>query len=296
MAQEGPLVSIIVATFNRGPFLERCLRSILDQSYQNLECWVIDGASNDQSLEILRRLQKQDSRLKFISEPDAGEVYAVNKGLDWIEGEILGFQASDDFYVPDAVERSVQFLLAHPEFAGVSGDARYVDPSGRPLGRGMITYRGEMSEATIKSLLMRRPITCFLVHGAFFGWRDRILKTGKFDPAFSVTPDVEFYLRVLKSGERLGCLARMQVNYTVHPDMGAVKFWEKVEAQLEQLRRQYGLNLFQRFVGKTGGRAYSYFSNPYRSPFLPGVIRELQQLLFRGISKVKRRFGRSGGQ
>src|SRR3954462_3359582 len=110
-----PLVSIIIATYNRGNFLERCLRSVLDQTYRNLECIVVDGASKDDSVKILERLSRQDSRLRYISEPDEGEVYAVNKGLDMALGEIIGFQASDDFYTSEAVSNSVDFLVKHPD-------------------------------------------------------------------------------------------------------------------------------------------------------------------------------------
>src|SRR3954470_15218449 len=84
-----PLVSVIVATYNRGRFLERCIRSILNQTYRNVECIVVDGASKDDSVAILKRLQAEDARVHFISEPDEGEVYAVNKGLDMARGEII---------------------------------------------------------------------------------------------------------------------------------------------------------------------------------------------------------------
>jgi glycosyltransferase involved in cell wall biosynthesis len=190
-----PLVSVIVATFNRGPFLERCLRSILDQTYRRVECVVVDGASRDQSLDILKRLSAEDPRVRFVSEPDEGEVYAVNKGLDLARGEIVGFQASDDFYVPDAVRTSVDFLLAHSDYVGVAGDARLVDPAGQPLGRGMITYRGELSGRCLRRILILRFLMCPVVHGTFFGWRERLLRHGKLDPTFSVVPDVDYYTR-----------------------------------------------------------------------------------------------------
>src|SRR5687768_3217226 len=93
-----PLVSVVMATYNRASFLEACLRSILDQSYQNLECIVVDGASKDNSVEILTRMAAADPRLRFMSEPDKGEVFAMNKGIDMARGDILAFQASDDYY------------------------------------------------------------------------------------------------------------------------------------------------------------------------------------------------------
>jgi glycosyltransferase involved in cell wall biosynthesis len=275
-AHRTPLVSVIIATFNRGPFLERCVRSVLDQTYRNVECLVIDGASKDNSVDVLNRLSAKDSRVRFISEPDQGEVFAVNKGLDMARGEIVGFQASDDYYLPEAIQASVGFLLAHPECIGVAADAQYIDEHGRDLGRGVITYRGPMTQSTIKQLIVRRYKMCPVCHGSFFGWRERLLKHGKLNPAFSVTPDWEYYLRLLSQGEQIGSLPRVHYKYTAHSDMGAVKYWAKVEAQRKELYRIHGITLWDRFLRSTIGRFLSYISNPYRTPFFEGLVREVQ--------------------
>jgi glycosyltransferase involved in cell wall biosynthesis len=276
-ASEPPLVSIVVPTYNRGEFLERCLRSILSQTYRRIECLVIDGASRDNSLEILERLARQDSRLRFLSEPDHGEVEAANKGLDLARGEIVGIQGSDDYYVPDAVEAAVAFLTRHPRYVGVAGDAWFVDPQGHPLGRGMITYRGRMARESIRRLLILRYKMSFLYHGSFFGWRLRLLRHGRLDPAFSVTPDLDFYARLLAAGEEIGCLPRVQAHYTIHPAMGAVQHWAKVDAQLRQIHDRYGLRWYHHLLRVSLGRLASYVSNPLRTPFWPGVTREAKE-------------------
>lgn len=286
-----PLVSVIVATYNRGPFLERCIRSILDQSYRQVECLVIDGASKDNSVPILQRLAAEDSRLRFISEPDSGEVDAVNKGLDMARGELVGFQASDDFYLPDAIAASVEFLRQHPDYIGVAADAQYIDETGRDLGHGVITYRGRMAKDTVKRLIVRRYKMCPVCHGSFFGWRARLLEHGKLNPDFSVTPDWEFYLRLLQAGEQIGHLPRVHYKYTAHSDMGAVKYWAKVEAQREQLYRIHGIRPFDRLLRSTWGRFLSYISNPYRTPFLEGCIRELKMLRAQRIAGARRQSG-----
>jgi glycosyltransferase involved in cell wall biosynthesis len=271
-----PLVSIIVPTFNRGRFLDRCLRSILEQSYSPLECIVVDGASTDNTLDILKHRSATDPRLRFISEPDDGEVYASNKGLDLARGEISAILASDDCYEPGAVETSVDFLRRHPQFIGVSGDALYVDEDGRSLNRGVITYRGRMDRTTIRRLLILRYVMCPVYHAAFFGWRERLLKHGKLDPAFSVIPDFEFYLRLLAAGEQIGCLPRVQVRYTLHTDMGAIKHRTRVERQRALLHQRLGLKWYHNVLRLTLGRVMSYLANPYRSPFLQGSRREVR--------------------
>jgi glycosyltransferase involved in cell wall biosynthesis len=272
-----PLVTVILATLNRRPFLERSLKHLLAQDYANLECLVMDGCSKDGTVEMLEKLVKENPRLRYISEPDKGEVDAVNKGLKIARGKIIGFHASDEYYTPGAVSAAVDFLLAHPEYAGVSGDALFIDEHGREMERGMITYRGRMARDTIRRLIIMRCETSPLVHGCFFGWADRVLKTGPLNPDFSVIPDFEFYLRLLESGERIGCLPRVQIYYTVHSDMGAEKFWRKVQAQRKALLARHRWTAWHEFLRRTIGRAASYFSNPYRSRFLPGLMRELRQ-------------------
>lgn len=272
-----PLVSIIVPTYNRARFLERCLRSILDQSYRNLECIVMDGGSSDGSVEIIKRLASADARLRFISEKDNGEVYAVNRGLDLIQGEIYGIQASDDFYVPDAVERAVQFLKENPDYAGVGGDALFVDENGKLLQRGMITYRGRMSSGFIRRILILRYEMSPLPHGSFFGWKSRVLANGKFDPEFSAVSDLEFYLRLLARGEKIGCLPRVQLYYTIHSDMGAVKFRQKVVRQLHIIYSKYEMGWHHQLLRLTVGRVASYFANPYRTRLLPGLAQEFKR-------------------
>jgi glycosyltransferase involved in cell wall biosynthesis len=272
-----PLVTVVLATLNRRPFLERSLKHLLAQDYPNLECLVMDGCSKDGTVQMLQAMARENPRLRFVSEPDKGEVDAVNKGLKIARGKIIGFHASDEYYMPGAISAAVEFLLAHPEFAGVSGDAIFIDEHGNVMNRGMITYRGRMARDTIRRLIVMRCETSPLVHGCFFGWADRILKTGPLNPEFSVIPDFEFYLRLLESGERIGCLPRVQIHYTVHSDMGAEKFWRKVQLQRKALYERHGWTWRHEILRRSVGRAASYLCNPYRTPLLPGLARELKQ-------------------
>ncbi|MBA4147887.1 MAG: glycosyltransferase [Verrucomicrobia bacterium] len=276
-----PLVTVIIPTFNRARFLERSVRSVLDQSYRNIECLVLDGGSKDGSVEILARLAAEDSRLKYISEPDKGEVFATNRGLDMAKGEIVAFQASDDRYMPEAVATSVQFLLDHPTCIGVSGDSLFVDEHGNDLGRGMITYRGRMAKSTLKKVLILRFAMSPLNHQAFFGWRERLLKHGKFNPEFSLTTDLEFYLRLLAAGEEIGCIPRVQIQSTQHPEMGGQKHFAKAQAQRMHIYKIHGLTSVDQFLRISVGRIASYFANPYRTPLFSGLNREIKQWLSR---------------
>jgi glycosyltransferase involved in cell wall biosynthesis len=260
-----PKVSIIIPTYNRSGYIERCVRSCLDQTFRDLEVIVMDGASTDGSVAILQRLAESDPRLRFVSKPDDGEVFATNEGLKLACGEIYGIQASDDFYVPDAVEQAVSFLERHPHYAGVAGDALFIDVDQRLLGRGTVSYRGPMNRGEIRTI-MRNRIGSPIMHGTFFGWRAIKQKVGPFDPKFSVTTDYDYYLRLLAHSYEIASLPRVQIYYTIHHDMGAIKHRQKVIQQDRQLRRRYGFTMLDEFYRTTIGRVVGYQRNQYRTP------------------------------
>src|SRR5689334_13760988 len=103
-----PKLSIITPSFNQGQFIEETLSSVLSQRYPNLEYIVIDGGSEDDSASIIRR---HESQLAYwISEPDRGQVHAINKGLEKCTGDIVAFINSDDLYLPGAFSAVIKYF------------------------------------------------------------------------------------------------------------------------------------------------------------------------------------------
>ena len=117
-----PSISIITPSLNQGRFLERTLHSVLDQNYEQLEYVVVDGGSQDESVDILRR---HEGRLaSWVSEPDNGQAHAINKGIAASTGQIVAYINSDDFYLPGAFEE-VARQFADPDVLWVAGGCRY---------------------------------------------------------------------------------------------------------------------------------------------------------------------------
>lgn len=129
-----PLVSVVVPSFNQGRYIGQTLASVLDQSYRNLELWVIDGGSSDATLAAVGRFAG-DPRLRWLSEPDRGQADAINKGWARSHGAVFAWLNSDDTYLPGAIATQVAALAADPAAGAVYGDARYTDAAGRPLGQ-----------------------------------------------------------------------------------------------------------------------------------------------------------------
>jgi glycosyltransferase involved in cell wall biosynthesis len=117
-----PLVSIVTPSLNQGAFLERTIRSVLDQGYPAIEHIVIDGGSSDASLDILKHY---DRRLAYwVSEPDRGQAHAINKGIERASGEIVAYINSDDYYLPHAIEAAVS-TFTNSDVRWVVGRCRY---------------------------------------------------------------------------------------------------------------------------------------------------------------------------
>ena len=100
-------ISLITATYNSGKTVEDTLRSVLAQTYKEIDYWVVDGGSKDDTMDIVRKYEPLfGGRLHWISEPDRGIYDAMNKGISHSTGDVVGILNSDDFFTSnDVLER-----------------------------------------------------------------------------------------------------------------------------------------------------------------------------------------------
>lgn len=179
-----PLVSIITPSYNQVRFIEATLRSVLEQDYPSIEYLVVDGASTDGSMEVIRRYA--DRLAWWVSEKDSGQSEAVNKGLRWAHGEIVGWLNSDDVYLPGAVSAAVATFRSHPEAGLVYGDALAIDADGKPFN--MMHAR----QYTLADL-MAFNIIC---QPAAFMRRSVLEQVDYLDPAYHLLMDNLLWMRM----------------------------------------------------------------------------------------------------
>jgi glycosyltransferase involved in cell wall biosynthesis len=172
-----PLVSIVTPSYNQVRFLEATLCSVLVQDYPNMEYLVVDGASNDGSVEIIRRYA--DRLAWWVSEKDSGQSEAINKGFHRARGEFVGWLNSDDIYLPGAVSAAIKVFQSHPEAGLVYGDAQAIDADGKPFN--LMRAR----QYTLADL-MAFNIIC---QPAAFIRRSVLEEAGYLDPAYQLLLD-----------------------------------------------------------------------------------------------------------
>lgn len=184
-----PSISVITPSFNQGAFLSHTLESVASQSYPALEHLVFDGGSSDHTISIL---QRWENAVTWVSEPDAGQADAVNRGLRVARGDVIAWINSDDVYAPDAFARIAERFAADPSLDVVYGMADHINVEGLP-------FEAYPTAAWDPELLLH---VCFICQPALF-FRRRVLgRVGLLNPALHYCMDYEYWLRMAAAGCR----------------------------------------------------------------------------------------------
>jgi len=120
--KQKPLVSIITAVLNGKEYLEGAIKSVISQTYSNYEYIIIDGASKDGTLDIIKKYENKLT--SWVSEPDNGISDALNKGILKVKGEIIGLLHYDDWYEKNALEIVVE-AFKNPQIDVFCGASRF---------------------------------------------------------------------------------------------------------------------------------------------------------------------------
>lgn len=183
-----PLVTVITPSLNQGEFIDDCLRSVAQQTYPHVEHLVLDGASRDATLDVLRRHDGR-SGLRWVSEPDRGQAHAINKGLDMAHGDIVCWLNADDlFFDRHVLRKVVDVFRARAEVQVVVGDGYHTDRDGR--------LRAPIVLDPLSLNLARMRLADFVLQPSAF-WRRNDLRL---DESFHYAFDWLFFLQMFERG------------------------------------------------------------------------------------------------
>jgi glycosyltransferase involved in cell wall biosynthesis len=183
---------VITPSLNQASYLERALRSVLEQGYPDLEYIVMDGGSTDGSIDILSRFD--DQLAYWVSEPDAGQSWAINRAIERSTGEVIAYINSDDYYLPGAFDVALP-LFSDQNVRWVAGATEYVLEDGTL--ENLWTPRRPRG---LRAAWIRRP--WYVPQASSFWRRDVFDEFGLLREDLHFIFDTEFGLRIAIGGVR----------------------------------------------------------------------------------------------
>lgn len=241
-----PNITIITVAYNAAATIGTTIQSVLNQTYQNIEYIIVDGCSNDGTVEVIKSFEEK--RITLISEPDKGIYDAMNKGIGLATGNIVGILNSDDFYADMEVIEKVVECFSSTNCEALYGNLLYVD-------------------ATITNKIIRTWIAGnfklgnFLKgwmppHPTFFVRREIYDRHGKFNTSLKSAADYELLLRFLyKHKIKVAYLSKILVHMRTG-GMSNRNFGNRIKANIEDRKAWKMNNIKPRF--------YTLFLKPVR--------------------------------
>jgi glycosyltransferase involved in cell wall biosynthesis len=223
-----PKITIITPSYNQGQYLEQTIDSVLSQNYSNLEYIVIDGGSQDNSVEIIRKYEKY---LAFwVSEKDKGQSDAINKGLRRATGEVINWLNSDDYYEKDTLQIVGEFFQ-NPQTNVLCGRSRiFYDESNQTshFSSGTDIYKNNLAK-TIGWARIDQPETFFRASA--------INAMGLLNPKFHYVMDKEWWIRYLFlfGLENIVEIDNVLVNFRLHGNSKTVSQQENFQKETNRI-------------------------------------------------------------
>lgn len=185
-----PLVSVIIPCYNASKYVEKAVRSIMEQTYNNLEILVANDCSTDNTLEILEKLSSEDSRIKIINnEQNLKIVKTLNKLISIASGKYIARMDADDISLPDRIEKQVLFLEENYEYALCGTNTWHINESGSIIGKSNLplTYEENKYYLSYYSTFYHPTITI----------RSDVYKNNLYSDDFLYAEDYELWCRLI---------------------------------------------------------------------------------------------------
>lgn len=226
-------VSIVTISYNQAQYLERALRSVIGQDYQDIEYIVVDPGSNDGSREIIERYRVKISKLIF--EPDRGAADGLNRGFRMATGQVFGFLNSDDVLLPGAVSHIVKFFDTHPHVDVVSGHTVILDENDKKI-RYSYSDRLSLNGYAYGAAVLMQPSTFFRA--------EAFRQCGGFNVSNKTNWDGELFIDMLLHGARFALTNKFLSGYRLQSN--SITSSKKCDEAI----REYHRRIFHKIKGR----------------------------------------------
>jgi glycosyltransferase involved in cell wall biosynthesis len=220
-----PLISIVTPSYNQGKYLRQTIQSVLNQDYSNIEYWVIDGGSSDESVAVMREFEK-DPRFHWLSEKDKGQSDAINKGLARCTGEIFNWINSDDYLEPGALRKVAEAFEGGADV--VCGVCRkFEDLTGETTGYMQTEIKGTAEAAILVGRICQQ--------GTFL--RTSVMKSLGVREDLHCAMDVHFWVKYLVAHglEKVRLCDALLAHFRQHPESKTGKWASQFKQEINAI-------------------------------------------------------------
>ncbi len=275
----GPLVSVVMPSYNQAGFIEESVASVLGQDYLRTELVVADGGSTDGTLEILRRIGQGDPRLRWFSRTDSGPAEAINRALARVRGTLIGWLNSDDLYTPGAIARAVEAFANNPAWLMLYGRGEHIDGNGLPLGPYPTLPPTTPAEHFARG--------CFICQPTVFFRATVPVLLGTLDTSLKASFDFDYWLRAfLAFPERIGFVDAVQARSRLHDQCITRKMRQRVALE--------GVEVVARHLGQAPIHwLVTYMEELVALPAEERGVRDIRQHLLDTLAQTKGKIGQS---
>jgi glycosyltransferase involved in cell wall biosynthesis len=264
-----PRISVVTSSFNQGNFLRETIESVINQNYPNLEYFIIDGGSTDNSVEIIREYESQIDW--WVSEKDKGQSDAINKGFKKSTGELLCWVNSDDILLPGCLQEIASCYLKNKKPDLIHTNFLHID-----------------SEGVIKRMIrIPRQTRFFMYHGVWsvsvpssFFSAFLFRHVGYLNPDYHISMDLDIWLRMIKAGAKVHYIPKYLGAFRLHQNSKTLNILSSKENRESRFEHEHdrildtalkGTTRKSRLIWRMVWRFYQLFNFNYLRSFIETV-------------------------
>jgi len=252
-----PRVSVVVANYNNARYLNKCLDSLLAQSYTDYEVLVFDDASTDNSKEIIRNYSLLDKRFKLIELPEnKGVAYLRSLCLTFCLGEYIAILDADDYSYPARLLYQVSYLDQHPDVVIVGGYYSVID------AHGIVKRKKKTIPTTDLELRWRLSVGNIFIHSTVMFRKEAAIIVGGYDPDIDCSEDMDIYCRLMTLG-RLAAIPELLSCWRTHTTSYSNKAFERILLGTYTILVRNAKVLINRHISLTEAEALFNHSKTY---------------------------------
>jgi len=233
MMQE-PLISIIICTYNGADFLEETLRSVMNQTYKNIEIVVVDDGSKDNTCAVVEKCSEEDRRIVLYKKKNGGLPSSRNYAFEKAKGEWIAIIDQDDLCYPTRIEKQYAVSLKYPSAGLIFCNTDYIDTSGKKTGEHLTSFNLPgflIPKGIAASILLKQG--CYVDSEAVFISKQTVTKLEPMKNEFRYACDYEYFIRAglvtdfaytdaILAAWRIHTKQETAVNPNMHKEISAV--------------------------------------------------------------------------